>query len=145
MSDSHTPHHSRSYRRVAWVVAFALIMAGIYLTRIQFLGIEWLTRAGCLIVMLGIWSGIGGVLQEGLLFRQTKWRRRNALTTAKARLNEDNADPEQIAKRLAEIDQSFDDLMSEAAQKLRLSIGVLEVSLLLTGTFLWGFGDIFVL
>lgn len=120
-------------------------MAGIYLTRIQFLGIEWLTRAGCLIVMLGIWSGIGGVLQEGLLFRQTKWRRRNALTTAKARLNEDNADPEQIAKRLAEIDQSFDDLMSEAAQKLRLSIGVLEVSLLLTGTFLWGFGDIFVL
>jgi hypothetical protein len=29
-------------------------------------------------------------------------------------------------------------------QSLRLSFGVLEVSLLMTGTFLWGFGDLFV-
>lgn len=94
--------------------------------------------------MLGIWSGIGGVFQERLLFKQTKWRRRNALTAAKARLGEENTDPEQIEKQLAEIAQSFDTQMSEAAQSIRLSIGVLEVSLLMTGTFLWGFGDILV-
>lgn len=81
-------------------------------------------------------------MQERLLFRQTKWRRRNAITAAKARLGEENADPEQIEKQLAEIDQSFDNRMSEVAHSIRLSIGVLEVSLLMTGTFLWGFGDI---
>lgn len=95
-------------------------------------------------MMLGLWSGIGGVFQERLLFRQTKWRRRNAITAAKARLGEENADPEQTEKQLAEIDQSFDNQMSKATQSIRLSIGVLEVSLLMTGTFLWGFGDILV-
>lgn len=66
------------------------------------------------------------------------------MTTAKARLGEEDAGPEQTEKQLAEINQSFDNQMSDAAQSIRLSIGVLEVSLLMTGTFLWGFGDILV-
>jgi hypothetical protein len=105
---------------------------------------EWLTRAGCLVVMLGLWSGIGGVFQERLLFRRTKWRRRNAITAAKARLGEETVDPEEAKKQLAEINQAFDNQMAEAAHSIRQSIGVLEVSLLLTGTFLWGFGDILI-
>jgi len=94
--------------------------------------------------MVGLWSGIGGVLQERLLLRRTKWRRRNALTAAKARLVDEAADSEHAEKQLAEINEAFDNQMAEAAHNLRLSIGVLEVSLLMTGTFLWGFGDLFV-
>ncbi len=137
-------HHSQIYRVAAWVAAVLLIGLGVYLTRVQFMDREWLSRVGCLITMLGIWSGIGGVFQERLLYSQTKWRRRNALTAARARLGEENADPEQTEKRLDEIGKSFDNEMSEAAQSIRLSIGVLEVSLLMTGTFLWGFGDLLV-
>jgi len=105
---------------------------------------EWFSRAGCLVVMLGIWSGIGGVLQERLFFVRSKRLRRNALTVAKARLAEETSDADQIEKELAEINASFDNQMADATQNIRLSIGILELSLLLTGTFLWGFGDLLI-
>lgn len=105
---------------------------------------EWLSRAGCVVVMLGIWSGVGGILQERLLISSTKWRRRNALTEAKARLDAEVDDPDQKEKELAKINEAFDNRIEEATQNLRMSIGALEVSLLLTGTFFWGFGDLLV-
>ena len=105
---------------------------------------EWLTRAGCVVVMLGIWSGVGGILQERLLVSRTKRRRRNAITAARARLSEEMKDADQTEKELTEINEAFDNQMEEATQNLRLSIGALEVSLLLSGTFLWGFGDLLV-
>jgi hypothetical protein len=59
-------------------------------------------------------------------------------------LCEEGTDADQTEKELSEINEAFDNQMEEATQNLRLSIGVLEVSLLLTGTFLWGFGDLLV-
>ena len=43
---------------LTWFVAIALMALGVYLTNIRFLGLEWLTRSGCLIVLLGVWSGL---------------------------------------------------------------------------------------
>lgn len=108
------------------------------------MGNEWLTRAGCLVVMLGIWSGIGGVLQERVLYSRLKWRQRNALTAAKVRLSEENGDSDEAEKKLAEINEAFNKQISDAMHKIRVSIGMLEVSLLMTGTFLWGFGDLLI-
>jgi len=94
--------------------------------------------------MLGIWSGIGGVLQERLVYSRLKWRQRNVITEAKARLNEENDDSGEAEKKLAEINEAFDKQISDAMHKIRVSIGMLEVSLLMIGTFLWGFGDLLI-
>ena len=127
-----------------WFGAISIIALGVYLTLIRFMGNEWLSRAGCLVVMLGIWSGIGGVLQERVLYSRLKWRQRNAITAAKARLSEGNGDSDEAEKELAEINEAFDKQISDAMHKIRVSIGMLEVSLLMTGTFLWGFGDLLI-
>jgi len=136
--------HSLFYRTIPWVGAFAVIMLGVYLSNIRFMNSEWLSRAGCLVVMIGIWSGIGGIFQERLLTSRIRWRRRNAIVGARARLAEEQADSEQLKKEMDEIDETFEKEAAKATQNLRLSIGVLEVSLLMTGTFLWGFGDLLV-
>ena len=144
MSTSNLNSHSINYRLASWIGAILIIALGIYLSLIEFMNNEWLTRAGCVVVMLGIWSGVVGILQERLLVSRTKWRRRNAITVARARLCEENKDADQTDKELTEINEAFDNQIEEATQNLRLSIGVLEVFLLLTGTFLWGFGDLLV-
>jgi len=131
-------------RIVWWLAAVALIGLGIYLSNIRFMNSEWLSRAGCAIVMLGLWSGIGGILQEQLLVSQMRWRRRNAITKARASLAEEQSDTEKIKSELDGINEAFDKRLSEVTHSLRLSLGVLEVSLLMTGTFLWGFGDLLV-
>jgi hypothetical protein len=73
-----------------------------------------------------------------------RWRRRNAIMQARVRLEEEQGDPERIDKELREIDDAFEKQFSELTHRLRLSLGALEVSLLMTGTFLWGFGDLLV-
>ena len=35
-------------------------------------------------------------------------------------------------------------MLADATHNLRMTLGVLEVSLLITGTFVWGFGDLLV-
>ena len=75
------------------------------------------------------------------MLRRTKWRRYKALAAAKARLDKEKVEPEEAEKQIAAINESFDNQITEAAHTLRFSVGVLEVSLLMTGTFLWGFGD----
>ena len=124
--------------------AFALVVLGVYLSIIRFMDSEWLSRAGCLVVMIGLWSGIGGIFQERLLTSRIRWRRRNAIVRTRARLAEEQADSEQVEKAFKEIDETFEKALAKTTQNLRLSIGVLEVSLLMTGTFLWGFGDLLV-
>ena len=136
--------HSTFYRALSWTGAIAFVVLGVYLSNIRFMNSEWLSRAGCLIVMIGIWSGIGGIFQERLLISRMRWRRRNAIVKARAKLAEEQVDPEQAEKTLDEINETFERESSEATQRLRMSIGVHEVSLLLTGTFLWGFGDLIV-
>ena len=139
-----TIDHSVIYRTISWLGALALIVLGVYLSNIRFMNSEWLSRAGCLIAMIGLWSGIGGILQEQLLTSRMRWRHRNAIVRARARLAEQETDVEQVKKEIEEINEIFEKASMKATQNLRLSIGVLEVSLLMTGTFLWGFGDLLV-
>ena len=136
--------HSLFYRTISWMSAFALVVLGVYLSNIRFMNSEWLSRAGCLVVIIGLWSGIGGIFQERILTSRISWRRRNAIVRARARLAEEQADSEQVEKELKEIDETFEKELEKTTQNLRLSIGVIEVSLLMTGTFLWGFGDLLV-
>ena len=143
MTTSNLNTHSKSYLVALWTGAALIVILGVFLSLIQFMNSEWLSRSGCLIVMLGIWSGVSGILQERLLFVRTKRHRRNTITAASARLSEESNDTDQTDKELDEIKESYDDKIKEATLNLRMSIGVLEVSLLLTGTFLWGFGDLF--
>ncbi len=127
-----------------WFTAVSIIMLGVYLSHIEFMGREWLSRAGCLIVILGIWSGLGVVIQERLVRQRIKRQRRNAVTEARARLGEEGKCDEEVHQEIEEINEAFDRQGEELAHQLKFSFGVLEVSLLITGTFLWGFGDLFV-
>ncbi|PKG98384.1 hypothetical protein CXF95_14730 [Paraglaciecola sp. MB-3u-78] len=43
---------------------------------------------------------------------------------------------------ISEINSNHDKELAEHLQHLRMSIGALEVSLLISGTLVWGFGDI---
>ncbi len=125
-----------------WLAALVVLVAGVYLTHIGFMQTEWLSRAGCVVVMIGIWSGLGVVLQEKVITARLKWQRRNAITEARARLAEQEPDEEKIKRRIEEINSSFDSRADSLRQQMQFSLGVLEVSLLITGTFLWGFGDL---
>ncbi|MDX2505858.1 MAG: hypothetical protein QNL62_15475 [Gammaproteobacteria bacterium] len=144
MPEQNSISRSNINRAISWAGAILIVVLGVYLSNIRFMNSEWLSRAGCLVVMIGMWSGIGGIFQEHLLVTRTRWRRRNAIIRAKARLLEEQVDFEQSEKELAQVNDAFDKQLTEATHSLRLSIGILEVSLLMSGTFLWGFGDLFV-
>ena len=138
-------NHPWFFHTISWFIALLIIGLGIYLSHIQFLDSEWLSRAGCLVVMLGIWLSLGGIFQHRFLSHRNKRARRNALVRTKAELAEKDFKPEEIEKEIAMLEESFKKQYEMAAEKLKISFGYLEVSLLLTGTFLWGFGDLFFL
>ena len=144
MAEKSTSILSRHQSLVVWPIAIGLISLGAHLSRIEFLGHEWLSRAGCLIVIIGIWSGLGGMLQERILVGRLRWRRRNAIVRARAALQAENADPDEIEREIADIESAFEKQSFELSQKLKVSLGILEFSILITGTFLWGFGDIII-
>ncbi|MFB1000538.1 MAG: hypothetical protein QMC13_09990, partial [Colwellia sp.] len=52
---------------MAWLLSLTLIFIGCYLSEIRFLQLEWLTRSGCLIVLIGVWSSIGAIIAERVL------------------------------------------------------------------------------
>jgi hypothetical protein len=109
---------------------------------IEFCNIEWLTRSGCIVVMLGIWSGMGGIIEEGLLSSRLDVQRRIALSRAKLKLRKIAAPDEYVEKELESIESEHERKVEELRNKFRLQLGILEVSLLMTGTFIWGFGDL---
>lgn len=141
MTEAHFDNPAKAHA-IKLLVAVVLVAIGIYLTLIEFMGQEWLTRAGCLVVMLGIWSALGGIVEERLLSKRIRRKKRNAIISARARLLEQSADAEDIETEVASISEGFDAQLAHAAEKLRLSLGLQEVSLLLSGTFIWGFGDL---
>lgn len=125
-----------------WLVALTLLVTGYYLTAIEFLGEEWFSRAGCLVVTLGIWSGLGGIVQERILLSRLQLRRRFKIARTRRKLRSLRADPETVDKEIAEIHNIFQGHALALSQELRLTVGILEVSLLITGTLIWGFGDL---
>lgn len=125
-----------------WLISILVIALGVYLTMIEFCNIEWLTRSGCVVVMLGIWSGMGGIIEEGLLSSRLDVQRRIALSRAKVKLRKIAAPDEYVEKELESIESEHERKVEELRNKFRLQLGILEVSLLMTGTFIWGFGDL---
>lgn len=128
---------------MTWALAVLLVGIGIYLTKINFVNIEWVTRSGCLVTLLGVWSSIGGVIQERLLVSRLNIQHRLALSKAKMKLRKINAPKEYIEKETLSIEDEFEDKLDYLKDHVRFQLGILEVSLLMAGTFIWGFGDLF--
>ena len=134
---------SRRHPLVNWLLAILLMVSGIYLSIIEFAGLEWLSRSGCLIVVLGVWSGLGGIIQERLLIGRLNIQHRINLARVKKKLRLLNAADEYKASEIESIEDEFKAQTETILQAVRLQLGILEVSLLITGTLLWGFGDLF--
>lgn len=124
-----------------WLLALCVLALGVYLTEIQYLNTEWFTRAGCLVVVIGVWSSLGVIIQEQIIVRQSQWRRNRALNKFKLKYAKEKDQAVIDAERSA-IQQEHDKHVAQAINHLRLSIGALEVSLLVSGTLVWGFGDL---
>jgi hypothetical protein len=127
---------------MAWLLSVTLIITGYYLSEIRFLQLEWLTRSGCLIVLLGVWSSIGAIIAERVLISKLNIQHRIVLSRVKIKLRKVNAPKEYIEKEIDTIEDAFDDRVDVIKDNVRYQLGVLEVSLLMTGTFIWGFGDL---
>ena len=124
---------------ILWIVAIAAIITGYYLSTIRFLDQDWLSRAGCLIVVLGIWSGFGGLIEEKILHRGLRIRKFMAMRRVRMAFG---ADTEEMEKQIQQIQDKFSERLEELRHKLGISVGAIEASLLITGTLLWGFGDL---
>jgi hypothetical protein len=127
---------------MAWLLSVTLIFIGYYLSEIRFLQLEWLTRSGCLIVLLGVWSSIGAIIAERVLISKLNIQHRIVLSRAKIKLRKMNAPKDYIEKEIGTIEDDFDDRIDVIKDNVRYQLGILEVSLLMTGTFIWGFGDL---
>lgn len=127
---------------IIWLLSLFAISAGFYLSLIDFYGIEWVTRSGCVVVLLGVWSGMGGIIEERILVSRFDVQRRLALSKAKQKLRKINAPNEYVIKEVESIELDYERKMEQLRNKVRLQLGMIEVSLLLTGTFVWGFGDL---
>jgi hypothetical protein len=123
---------------VYWFLALLIFSGGIYLSQLAWLNAEWFSRSGCLVVVLGVWSSIGVVFHEKFISRRANWIRQKELRQLKAKKLKD-AD---ITLGIDEINSRHDNDLGAALQNLRLSVGILEMSLLVSGTLVWGFGDL---
>jgi hypothetical protein len=129
---------------MAWLLSLTLIFMGYYLSEIRFLELEWLTRSGCLVVLLGVWSSIGAIIAERVLISRLNIQHRIVLSRTKIKLKKINAPKDYIEKEIDTIEDAFDDRVNVIKDNVRYQLGILEVSLLMTGTFIWGFGDLLV-
>ena len=127
---------------MAWLLSVTLISVGYYLSEIRFMQLEWLTRSGCLIVLLGVWSSIGAIIAERVLISKLNIQHRIVLSRTKIKLRKINAPKEYIDKEIDSVEDAFDDRIEVIKDNVRYQLGILEVSLLMTGTFIWGFGDL---
>ncbi|ARD46328.1 hypothetical protein [Colwellia sp. PAMC 21821] len=128
---------------INWLLAILITALGVYLSIIQFAGLEWLSRSGCLIAVLGVWSGLGGIIQERLLIGRLNFHHRISLARAKRNLRKLKVSNENIESEIQTLEDDFEEKSDKILQAVRLQLGILEVSLLITGTLLWGFGDLF--
>lgn len=134
---------SKRHPLISWLLAILIAAIGCYLSVIKFAGLEWLSRSGCLIVVLGVWSSLGGIIQERLLIGRLNFYHRIALARAKRKLRQLNVSDEHVENEIKSIEEEFAIKTQTILQAVRLQLGILEVSLLITGTILWGFGDLF--
>ena len=141
MSEINISKKNNFSRFVYWILAIVCFALGLYLSKIAWLQAEWFSRSGCLVVVLGVWSSIGVVFHEKLISRRANWIRNKELRQLKAKQLEDS----EMALGIDQVNANHDQRLNLAIQNLRMSVGVLEMSLLITGTIVWGFGDLMVL
>ena len=133
----------RRHPLINWLLAILLAALGVYLSIIEYAGLEWLSRSGCLIAVLGVWSGLGGIIQERILIGKLNFHHRITLARAKRKLRLLKVSNENMESEIQIIEGDFEEKTEKILQAVRLQLGILEVSLLITGTLLWGFGDLF--
>ncbi|NVK25966.1 MAG: hypothetical protein HWE10_13650 [Gammaproteobacteria bacterium] len=133
---------SFTYQFGLLLMTIALLFAGVYLTHIEFMQKEWLSRTGSLVVVLGILSGFSGIIFERMLQSRFNIKMRLAIAKQKKKLRKLNAEQAYIDKELAAIEESFELEGLALTQKLKYSIGLSEGLLLILGTLVWGFGDL---
>jgi hypothetical protein len=137
------PDKRRKQQALAiWFACILIVTFGVYLTSIQFYNIEWLTRSGCVVVLFGIWSGMKGIIEERVIAGRIDVQRRIALSRAKRKSRKIKAPKEYVEKEIASIELAYERKIDELRDTVRLHLGMVEVSLLMTGTFIWGFGDL---
>jgi len=134
--------HGAVYQAVMLIIAVAIGLLGIWLSQIQWLGYEWFSRAGSLIVVLGVTSGFGGIFQEQLLRSRLLVQERIALAKARRKLRLMQAPPEFAEEEINRIIKEYDDLEVSLQTSIKVQAGTLEFFLLVAGTLIWGFGDI---
>lgn len=137
-----TKELSKRHPLINWLLALLIAALGVYLSSIEYLGLEWISRSGCLIVVLGVWSGLGGIIQERVLIGRLNFQRRIALARTKKKLRKLKISTQDIEQEIQDLEEDFTAKTEKILQAVRLQLGILEVSLLITGTLLWGFGDL---
>jgi len=122
-----------------WLLAVSVVAVGALMSFMKVGDSGWLARSGCVVVMLGIWSGLGGLIRETILNERLamRYRRKKRRLQFKFRNDVDTLDEE-----ILQLDKRFAELTDKHHSKLHLSVGVQEAVLLLMGTFIWGFGDL---
>jgi uncharacterized membrane protein YcjF (UPF0283 family) len=135
-------HKTRFSNTFYWLVALSFFYTGFHLTEINYMELEWFTRSGCMVVVLGVWASLGVVLKEKVLVQKITWKRNQAFAKSKFRILKGKKHPTLNEAEIAEINSTCDTELASQLQHLRMSIGALEVSLLISGTLVWGFGDI---
>lgn len=141
MSEINT-YNTRFSNTFYWLVALFFFYIGFHLTEINYMAVEWFTRSGCMVVVLGVWASLGVVLKEKVLIQKITWKRNQAFAKSKFKILKGKKHPTLDDTEIAQINSIHDKELAEQLQYLRMSIGVLEVSLLISGTLVWGFGDI---
>ena len=131
-----------TYHSTMALLTIGCLVLGVYLSQIEYLGFEWFSRSGSMIVILGIWSGLGGIIQERFILGQLAFRYRMSLARAKRKFRLMQAEEDIVLQEIAAMEQQYNESIDLHQNALKLRVGLLEVCLLVLGTFIWGFGDI---
>ena len=122
-----------------WWLAVVILIGGAAIPVLNVSDSSWFSRAGCLVVMLGIWSGLGGLIRQKILNKRIAMRNRSAERRLRRKYRYDQAT---LDVELIQLEKRFAELTDKHHTKLQLSVGVQEATLLILGTFVWGFGDL---
>lgn len=125
-----------------WFLTFTIIALGYYFSVIQLLDKEWFSRSGSLVVVLGIISGFSGIIEERLAISRLNIQKRIAVIQKKRRLRQLKVQMDFIEEELADVEEQFSTLQNESSSAIKFQAGMIEGTLLILGTILWGFGDI---
>ncbi|BDX07075.1 hypothetical protein [Planctobacterium marinum] len=123
-------------------IALSFLSGGVWLTSINWLGYEWFSRSGSIVVVLGVISGFGGIFLEQVLRSRLIVQERIALLKARRKFRSINAPEEYATTEISRIEKHFDDLEQGLQQALKIRAGALEFILVIVGTLVWAFGDI---